>query len=367
MKRMWLIGLALLLTLLAGQACADQVWLDGGAADRVTLLAAPSADAEELGDYFTGVTVERTESRSGWSKIIIGAESGWVPDAQLSWTAVSPRMPAGMSITGSMGANWLNLRSAPDTGAEVIDRLWAGDAFLILGQTTSDWCYVRRAEGEGYAKADYIHSFEAVSAWSGYHFAPTGRIDVRYPQFDDPELAFVNELIAAKAASLTQSADWDTGELTMQLDCAVTLQTRRMLSIAFWGEAYLDGGAYPQNVLFTLNLDLASMKELAAADLFDLGNGFMAMFLAQAAYPGEPVTGYDEELFPGGLAQQQATAAEFGDAVWIPEGVRFYCKPAGVVFSVPAIHATGSDHFDGLLTYEQLNGWMDGSVRWWES
>ena len=73
-----------------------------------------------------------------------------------------------------------------------------------------------------------------------------------------------------------------------------------------------------------------------------------SFFFSYAAFPGEPITGYEEadffEFFPRFPYYTPLEKIYGGED-------NFFLLPEGVVISIPAVHATGSDHLEALLPY----------------
>lgn len=138
--------------------------LDGADSDRVHLRAGPSAKAASLGLYFTGTPLLcEADSIGEWTRVIIGAESGYIKSEFLRWGEdqqhVQSRLPLGEVRT----TGWVNLRSSPSLDAGVEEKLFPGDTICILGETVSHWYYVQTAGHVGYASAKYIRMTDSAA------------------------------------------------------------------------------------------------------------------------------------------------------------------------------------------------------------
>ena len=49
----------------------------------------------------------------------------------------------------------------------------------------------------------------------------------------------------------------------------------------------------------------------------------------------------------------------------LPGNVSCFLKPDGLVLSMPAIHATGSDHFEAQLRYEEIQSFYRLKRNYW--
>ena len=132
--------------------------IDANDSSKVHLRANPSIEAASLGLYFTGAEVYcDTDSPEGWTKVVIGSETGYIKSEYLRWEndrdSVLSQQPIGVAKTKS----WINLRSMPGLQAEQIGKLYDGDTMVIHGETVSHWYYVTVNGLSGYVKTEYVH------------------------------------------------------------------------------------------------------------------------------------------------------------------------------------------------------------------
>ena len=125
-----------------------------------------------------------------------------------------------------------------------------------------------------------------------------------------------------------------------------------MLSIVFWGGGETANGMHESTDLQTLNIDVTAYRELTLQDLYDVNEGFEKVFLARAFYPTAPRTSYDSESFADMLMLQ--TPAYKSVSSFAIGAVQCFLKPDGIVLSMPSVHATGCDHFEGQLLYGDI-------------
>ncbi|MCI5957546.1 MAG: SH3 domain-containing protein [Clostridiales bacterium] len=164
MKR--IISLLLcLLCVIAGMPCGmaetntqlASATIDGGNGDRVHLRAEPSTKATSLGLYFTGTQVLcELDSTGEWTKVIIGAESGYMKSKFLRLGNDQGNVRSKQPFGNVEPINGVNLRSAPSLEAQVDRKLERGNAVTILGETASHWYYVSASDCVGYVSAKYI-------------------------------------------------------------------------------------------------------------------------------------------------------------------------------------------------------------------
>lgn len=193
-------------------------------------------------------------------------------------------------------------------------------------------------------------------------------IKIKYPSFSGDDVDALNTLIFDKVKSFakidTSLFPGDTG-LTIDYQSAVTLQNNKIVSVIFWGSSYIEGGAYPVNNLIPLNVDLQSMKEITLKDLYTTNAEFEKVFFDKAFFPTEPITSYDKESFPE-MLKLQSPEYQSVDPFTIPDNVSCFLKPDGIVLSMPAVHATGCDHFEAQLKYSDIQQFYLLKQNYWE-
>lgn len=193
-------------------------------------------------------------------------------------------------------------------------------------------------------------------------------IKIQYPNFTDSEYEAVNAMIYEKVKSFaaidTEYFSSDTA-LTLDYQSAVTLFNSKMISLVFWGTSYLEGSAYPTSNLVPLNIDLQSMKEITLKDLYNTNEEFEKVFFEKAYFPTEPVTSYDKESFSQMLSLQSPDYQTV-DPFSIADNVTCFLKEDGIVLSLPAVHATGSDHFEAQLNYSDIQQFYLPEQKYWE-
>ena len=185
-------------------------------------------------------------------------------------------------------------------------------------------------------------------------------ISIGYPVFT--ENAALNALVEAKVQSLVPE---DTTGVTIDYDCAVTLLNDRFASMVFWGYSDVEGSAHPYTDIASLNVDLSAMRAVALEDLYDTNADFETTFFAKAYFPSAPVTSYSEDRFTE-MLDMQAEDFPIFDPFSVAGQVICFLKPGGIVLSMSAVHATGSDHFEAQLNYGDIQPYYQLSKNVWE-
>ena len=386
MKKRWIAWIVLCQWLVCANMglAASAAWygtavVDGRNADRVHLRERSSARSDSLGLYFTGTEVLcESDPTKEWVRVRIGSESGYMRSEFLRLethpNSVQPKQPTGV-VLGKSAGSWVNLRAEPSLRGEALEKCSPGDVVTVLGESVGRWYYVRAAGQYGYILSDYLAVSPAQDASRAYEMllytqAPNAKssIQIQYPRFYGKALEALNALVYEKMRSLAQ-IDLDiysreTG-LTMDYRCAVTLQNSKIVSMIFWGSSYVEGGVYPYGDLIALNVDLASLREVRLTDLYAIDAEFEKVFFKKAFFPTNPVTSYDAASFSE-MLKQQTQEWKTVSAFEYPESISYFLKPDGIVLSMYAVHATGSDHFEGQLRYRDIQRFYRLSQRYWE-
>lgn len=197
---------------------------------------------------------------------------------------------------------------------------------------------------------------------------PNSSIKIEYPYFSGNNFDSVNELVYDKVQNLAQiDTSFFPGDagLTLDYKSAVTLLNNKAVSIIFWGLRSIEGGAYPTDNLITLNIDLESMEEITFEDLYAVDGDFINIFFERAFFPVNPVTSCDEVSFEE-MLKLQTPEYQSADPFSISGNVSCFLKPDGIVLSMPAVHATGNDHFEAQLKYNDIQQFYLPQKKYWE-
>ncbi|HWT75622.1 MAG TPA: hypothetical protein VN258_13030 [Mobilitalea sp.] len=226
-------------------------------------------------------------------------------------------------------------------------------------------------ESETTNNSDESETSDESYTMSVYSEAPNknSSIKIQYPSFSGSDFDALNTLVYDKVQSFakidTSLFTSDTG-LTIDYQSAVTLQNSKIISIVFWGTSNIEGGAYTVCNLIALNVDLQSMKEITLKDLYTTNADFEKVFFDSAYFPTNPITSYDEASFPE-MLKLQSSEYQTVDPFSIADNVSYFLKPDGIVLSMPAVHATGCDHFEAQLKYSDIQQFYLLKQNYWEN
>ncbi len=161
-KRMLLpVIVVVLLCAMLPQAFAEVAeltgYVNGGDADRVHLRAAPAADADSLGLYFTGVPlVCHTDPTAPWVHVTIGQVSGYMMSRYVYCGTAPETVPIVQFHACTTSADPVPFRTAPAEDAYWRYELPEGTPLLILGETADRWYYVYSDNFCGYVPSETV-------------------------------------------------------------------------------------------------------------------------------------------------------------------------------------------------------------------
>lgn len=193
-------------------------------------------------------------------------------------------------------------------------------------------------------------------------------INIQYPVFAGDGKDALNNLIYNKVQEFTKidtSLFPNETRLIIDYQSAVTLQNEKVVSIIFWGLKSIEGASYETDNLISLNIDLQTLEEITFEDLYIVDDNFEKIFFEKAYFPTEPITSYDESSFTEMLMLQSPEYQAISP--FSMEGnVRCFLKPEGIVLSMPAMHVTGSDHFEAQLNYSDIDEFYKPELKYWD-
>lgn len=178
-------------------------------------------------------------------------------------------------------------------------------------------------------------------------------IEISYPQLEGDEYAGLNSMIenyAVKEASRYYADDFTA--LTLRIDSRVTLCDENILSIIFEGTGNVQSAAYPNNLFYTLNIDMKSGERIILTDIYSVDAAFVS------AYINTPFIQSDKNLSEAmkeyiEMYTDNELVALLSSADTDLSGVYSYFTPAKVGISIFTIHALG-DHTETEIDISNL-------------
>lgn len=195
-------------------------------------------------------------------------------------------------------------------------------------------------------------------------------VKIQYPVFSGNKAEEINAIIMAHVLEHAQLSplyfsDPENIKMTVEYQSAVTLQNSKIISIVFWGTFDTEISHFPTTTLFSINIDLQSMKLLSLTDLYTINEEFEKIFFEKTFFPSNPITSYSEETFSEMLKLQTPEYTSSGPFTYA-DSMKYFLKPEGIVFSMSAVHASGSDHFEAELLYSDIQDYYLPEQIYWK-
>lgn len=175
-------------------------------------------------------------------------------------------------------------------------------------------------------------------------------MSIEYPVFLGAHSEAVNSFIRSWVEQTARPVDPDDpGATHIAYRSSVTLLSDQLVSIVFYGETGAAGMAYPLSQIHPITLDHETMQQLELSTLYNNGDpGFYEAFFNSAVYPTRPATSFTVDSFAEALALVRSSGGD--SSTW----TRFYLKQGALVLSMDTPHASGCDHFEGQVSYDDV-------------
>lgn len=193
-------------------------------------------------------------------------------------------------------------------------------------------------------------------------------VKIHYPVFSGNKAEEINAIIMAhvlEKAQLNPLYFSENTKMTVEYQSAVTLQNSKIVSIVFWGAFDTEESQFPTTTIFSLNINLQSMKLVSLTDLYTINEEFEKIFFEKAFFPSNPITSYSEEKFSE-MLKLQTSEYKLPSPFTYADSMKFFLKPERIVLIMSAVHATGSDHFEAELLYSDIQDYYLLKQIYWK-
>lgn len=183
-------------------------------------------------------------------------------------------------------------------------------------------------------------------------------VKVEYPQIKGKGHKTVNELIKsfAKDFAVNVYSD-DYSNLDLEVSYRISYQDSELLSIVFYGFGNVSTAAYPNELLFAINVDLSDSKVLSFSDIFTVNNESLKIV-------GD---NYHEQFILkkfGGSTNDNAKVYEDISYIGadrlrdiISDDTKFYLSEKSITICIELQHAVG-DNFEIEVEYSELRDFI---------
>ena len=108
----------------------------------------------------------------------------------------------------------------------------------------------------------------------------TENIDMKYPQItnmsETGKQKRINDLIKNDAFTLLDY--YNETETGIDIDYSIKLNNQNLLSIQYIGGRYVKGAAYPNNFLYSTNIDINKEKKIKLTDIVEINDTFVKRY-----------------------------------------------------------------------------------------
>lgn len=179
-----------------------------------------------------------------------------------------------------------------------------------------------------------------------------GEISIKYPEISEMKSSKqnrINDLIKGEAMKALDSFKDTEKDLYMDLNYTVCLKKPTIMSIQFAGMANVKQAAHPDNIFFTLNIDMTKGTKMTLSDFVKNGS----------ALTDDIRKGRFKPLVPGvGPELDSLTKQQLNDYIQNADvkgsDVYSYLKEGALGISIPVSHAAG-DHTELETAYESIS------------
>lgn len=195
-------------------------------------------------------------------------------------------------------------------------------------------------------------------------------VKIQYPVFSGNKAEEINAIIMEHVLEHAQLnplyfSEPENIKMTVEYQSAVTLQNSKIISIVFWGTFDTEISHFPTTTLFSINIDLQTMKLVSLTDLYTINEEFEKIFFEKAFFPSNPITSYSEEKFSE-MLKLQTSEYKLPSPFTYADSMKCFLKPEGIVLSMSAVHASGSDHFEAELLYSDIQEYYLPEQIYWK-
>ena len=108
------------------------------------------------------------------------------------------------------------------------------------------------------------------------------RVMINYPQItnlvDNKKQGRINEILKLDALKVLNFYEKADNELSLNINYDIKWQSKNLLSVQYSGLGYIKGGAYPNNLFYTTNIDMNKGIKLRLSDIVNVNEIFVEKF-----------------------------------------------------------------------------------------
>ncbi|SEW16299.1 hypothetical protein [[Clostridium] fimetarium] len=175
-------------------------------------------------------------------------------------------------------------------------------------------------------------------------------VNIKYPQLigDKRDYSEVNNFIKETIMEHLYDYGVDYSNLTITVDFKITFSNKRLISIVFSGFGNVRTAAHPNNIFYSLNIDLEACSKIKLQDICSINSNLVKIYREKWAQQTDEVRAvilrdYNDD----DLIKAFTQADNLGSSVYS------YLTSNGVAFSLSVSHAIG-DHIETEINYQEI-------------
>lgn len=202
-----------------------------------------------------------------------------------------------------------------------------------------------------------VNQIEANYSVINNHYQD-GSVVINYPQIsglpNQSTQNFINDLLKSEAFKAIKVYSGTDEEYSIELNYDIHLATERLLSIEYIGLRYVANTAYPNNIFYTVNIDIDQAKRLKLTDVVNVKDELIQNINYNSYLEHSSDIKYDdinaEVINSNVFYNLENSDLYLNDAI---SGVSSYLTEDSLGISFPVSHALG-DHVEFEIPYKQI-------------
>lgn len=142
-------------------------------------------------------------------------------------------------------------------------------------------------------------------------------------------------------------------------DYTIQWISNKVLSLSFYGNSDIKEAPHPNNVFYTLNIDMTTGKQITLTNLINVNNNFITLFINKAKFLANPLSLDSEQL--ANLKNNLFNIEHL--QYYFTKTSDFYFTSTGLVFSIGTDHSIG-DYSLFLLNYSDMSNYLNQNNLW---
>lgn len=171
----------------------------------------------------------------------------------------------------------------------------------------------------------------------------------------------INNIIKAVAFDEYNAFGEDNEGLSLEIDYTIGLQNESIFSVLYEGYAYLEGAAYPRNIIDTVNIDIEESRDIILNEIIKIDEDFANKILQYELSEEDK-----NEVSMAALEYLQMSTSDSLMNYLNSDDAIFYLSQDSITISFEVVHAVG-DHFELELNYDEISDSIISQNTIWDA